>query len=99
MSRASASCSRVEQFAELEQDARAGQRRRRGPAGKRRGGGLRPRASTSAGAGEGDAAGLFSPVAGLKTSPPAPARALDALAVDEMVDVAHAGAPVRRIIG
>src|SRR5712692_4601918 len=82
----------VQQFEELEHDACAGQRRRRGPAGKRRPGGLHGLIDR-AGAGKGDAADFF---AGRRIEDIAPAPAptvaggLDALAVDEMMDFAHA---------
>ena len=39
--------------------------------------------------GEARPAAIFSPVAGLKTSPPAAAVAGDALAVDVMADIGH----------
>ena len=78
----------VEQFAELEQNARAGQRRRRGPGGK---GGCRGphRLVDFAGTGKGD---LTAPLTRRRVVDitPAPARSFGALAIDVVVDVAHA---------
>jgi hypothetical protein len=83
----------AEQFEKLEQDAGAGQRRGRGPARERRGRGLH-RPIDLAGGGKGDAADLL---AGRRVEDvaPAPARPLDLLAADIMLDVAHQDAPAR----
>src|SRR6516164_4156092 len=78
----------IEQLAELEQDSRSGQRRGRRPAwkGRRR----RPHSPVDLfRRRKGDAA---APLAsrGIVDIAPAPARSLGALAVDIVVDVAHA---------
>ena len=77
----------VEQFAEFEQNARPGQRRRRRPGRKCRGSRLH-RLVHLGGAGKGYAAGPLTRRRVVNITP-APARPLDALAFDVMVDVAH----------
>ena len=77
----------VEQFAEFEQNARAGQRRRRRPGRKSRGRGPH-RLVHLGGAGKGDAAALFAGRRVVNIAP-APTSPLGALAFDVMVDVAH----------
>ena len=76
-----------QELQELEQDAGAGQRRRRGPAGKRLGGGLHRSIDLGA------AAQRHPPdaLAGRRVEylAPAPAVALGPLAIDEMLNVAH----------
>src|ERR1700730_5487968 len=86
----------VEQFAEFEENARAGQRRRRRP-GRKSGSGSLDCAVDLAGARESDAA---TPLAGRRVTDitPAPARSLGVLAFDIMVDVAHADAPALRYV-
>ena len=84
----------LQQFEEFEQDARAGQRRGRGPGREtpRR----RPRTarSTSLCLGKGDAAHLLAGRRVVDVAP-APARPLDPLAADIMLDVAHRMRPAR----
>src|SRR6516162_9203578 len=78
----------IEKLAELEQDARAGQRRGRRPSRKGSRCGAHRHVDLT-GSGKGDAAGSF---AGRRVAnvPPAPAASVDPLAVDIMVDIGHA---------
>ena len=79
----------VEQFAEFEQDAGAGERRGRRPGGKRRGGSFDRPVDLGCGR-EGDPAASFAGRRVVDVAP-APARSLGALPVDIVVDIAHAG--------
>src|SRR6266851_8139324 len=81
----------LQELAELEQHARPSERRGRCPGGERRRRRLYRRIDL-ADASEGNATGAL---AGRRIEhiAPAPARPVDALAVDEMLDVAHAAPP------
>src|SRR5271165_727442 len=83
----------IEQLAEFEQDARAGQWRRRSPGGKGRGRGL-DRPIDFAGAGESNAAAPFARCRVVHVAP-APARPLGVLPFDIVMDIAHADALAR----
>ncbi len=82
-----------QQFKEFEQDARARQRRGRGPAGERRRRSLDRPVDLTLG-GESDAADLLAGRRVVDVAP-APAGSADALAADVMLDVAHQDAPAR----
>ena len=83
----------MQQLKKLEQDARAGQRRRRRPARQGRGRGLY-RPIDLAGIRKSDPADLLAGRRIVDVAP-ASARSIDRLAADIMLDVAHQDRPVR----